>query len=98
MPHNTSKHSAQHSASPSHPAPAPGRLPHGFGGLVSRAVRGAVHEGNGRLREPVRGALRGNGLRGVGGALPQSAPNDLAGPAAEQLKILQDIYNLMTGA
>ena len=95
---NTSKHFAQHATESHHATGPTGRSPHGLGAMVSRAVRGAMHVGSSHPGAPVHGAIRASGVRGVGGGLPQSAPNDLAGHAAQQLKILQDIYNQMTGS
>jgi hypothetical protein len=41
-------------------------------------------------------AVRGAVPRG-GGTRPQSALNELTDPTAQQLKVLQEIYSLMTG-
>ena len=84
----TSRSSAKHAADLPHPTGANGRLFRGFGGIVSRAIRGAS----------VTGELRASSLPRRGGGLPRSTANELGSPETQQLKVLQDIYNLMTGA
>jgi hypothetical protein len=77
MSGHTSKHSAKHATDLRQPTVGIGRLPHGFGGVMRRVIRGSVS--------------------GFGGVRSQSATSELTNPAAQQLKILQDIYGLMTG-
>ncbi len=98
MSSNRAEHSTQQGANSQHATLDAGRLPHTFGGILGRAVRGAIHAGGGHLGRPSRSMLHAGNRASAASGSHQAPPDDLAGPAAQQLKILQDIYNLMTGA
>ena len=87
MANELAKHFAKHTTGSHHGTGANGRLLHGFGGIVSRAIHGAS----------ATGELRASSLPRRGGGLPRSTAIELDSPETQQLKVLQDIYNLMTG-
>jgi hypothetical protein len=87
MANELAKHFAKHTTGSHHGTGANGRLLHGFGGIVSRAIHGAS----------ATGELRASSLPRRGRGLPRSTVNELESPETQQLKVLQDIYNLMTG-
>jgi hypothetical protein len=66
-------------------------------GLAHGALRGAAHLGAAGFGGADGGGFRFSDLPGFGGGLPQPAANDPGNNAAEQLKIQQNIYALMTG-
>jgi hypothetical protein len=94
MPTNTSH--SRRPASAQHRLGDAIRLSHGFGGVIGRAIRGAIHVG-GPLGGPSRSILHAGNRAGAAGELRHAPPDDLAGPAAQQLRILQDIFSLMSG-
>jgi hypothetical protein len=98
MSSHRAEHSAKHAATSRKVTREVGRLPHGIGGILGRAVRGAMRASGGRIGEPARGMIQAGNRAGPGRGLHETPPDDLTGPAAQQLKILQDIYNLMSGA
>jgi hypothetical protein len=90
---------ASHFANPSihpHSPETAGRAPRAAS-LANRAAHGTRHLGAAGFGAADGVGFRFSDLPGFGGGLAQPAANDSGNNAAEQLKVQQEIYALMTG-